>query len=241
MNDIEVRADFIDNYKEYYNDEISEWRELGAIDKVQNIIALSENIQHNKVLDIGCGDGSVLNLLSKRKFAKELYGLEISQSGVEQTKKRNIPGLVECKLFSGYQLPYLDKEFDLVILTHVVEHLEHPRIILTEALRVAKIVFVEVPLEQTISLKKDFVFDHVGHINVYTPKTIRHLIQSCGSTIVEQIVITPSIKVHKYHSGAKGVLKYFLKKISYFLLPGIATHFFSFYTSLLCVSKENKN
>lgn len=240
MSEIKVKNELVENYKEYYNDEISEWRELGAIDKVQNIFALSEKIKHDKILEIGCGDGSILNSLSKNSFGKELFGLEISESGVERTRKRNIAGLVECKLFNGYQVPYSDKEFDLVILSHVIEHVEHPRMILTEALRVGNFVFVEVPMEHTIWLKKDFVFDHVGHINFYTPKTIRNLIQSCEAQVINQIVVTPSIKVHKYSSGTSGIIKYFLKKISYFIFPKIATSAFTFYTSLLCSSNKIK-
>ena len=48
---------------------------------------------------------------------------------------------------------------------------EHPRTILEEAARVASHVFVEVPLEDHSRMRRDFVFDHVGHINFYSPRT----------------------------------------------------------------------
>ena len=239
MAEVKVNTELTENYNKYYDDSITEWRELGAICKAQNIISLSLDKKFENILEIGCGDGSVLNRLNESNFGKKLFGLEISESGVERVNKRNISRLVECKLFDGYKVPYKDKEFDLVILTHVVEHLEHPRLLLTEALRVGKYVFVEVPLEHTLWLKNDFVFDSVGHINFYTPKTIRKLVQSCGCRIVKQKVMSATLGVHRYSSGALGIIKYYLKKISIFILPKAAPIFFTYHASLLCTSNNS--
>ena len=109
MNEFKVSSELIENYNEYYNDNISEWRELGALDKSKNIISLSANCRHDKVLEIGCGEGSILKKLSEQNFAKEYYGLEISETGVEMVNKKKIVGLIECKLFDGYKIPYQDK------------------------------------------------------------------------------------------------------------------------------------
>ena len=46
-------------------------------------------------------------------------------------------GLVESKLFDGARVPYPDNSFDLAYMSHVVEHLEHPRQLIYEAARVA--------------------------------------------------------------------------------------------------------
>ena len=68
---------------------------------------------------------------------------------MEAIRAKNIPGLFDCKVFDGYTIPYDDNAFDLVVLSHVVEHVEHPRKLLYEAKRVARYVFIEVPLEAT--------------------------------------------------------------------------------------------
>jgi SAM-dependent methyltransferase len=237
MSELKVNAELTKNYNEYYDDSITEWRELGAEGKAENIITLSLERKHEYVLEIGCGEGSVLSKLSDGNFGSQLFGLEISESGVEMVNKRNIPRLTECKLYDGYRVPYEDKTFDLVILTHVVEHLEHPRLLLTEALRVGKDVFIEVPLEHTLWLKKDFVFDSVGHINFYTPTTIRNLVQSCGYKVLKQQVVPASLGVHKYSSGTSGIIKYYLKKIFRLILPNFAPYFFTYYSSLLCTAE----
>jgi hypothetical protein len=41
--------------------------------------------------------------------------------------------LAEARTYDGYRIPYGDKRFDLAVLSHVVEHLEHPRLLLYEA------------------------------------------------------------------------------------------------------------
>lgn len=45
-----------------YSDETEEWRRIGAIGKAQNIIDLTNDLKFEKVLDIGVGDGNVLNI-----------------------------------------------------------------------------------------------------------------------------------------------------------------------------------
>jgi hypothetical protein len=63
---------------------------------------------------------------------------------------------------------------------------EHPRQLIYEASRVARRVFIEVPLEDTARLPRDFVLDPVGHINFYSMKSIRRLAQSCDLRVTHE-------------------------------------------------------
>jgi SAM-dependent methyltransferase len=231
---LKVSSELRRHYGEYY-DGASEWRWLGALDKGANILALCTAVPHRAILEIGAGEGSVLKRLSQLSFADEMYALEISESGVAAIRSRNIERLVECSLFDGYCVPYPDKRFDLAILTHVIEHVEHPRKLLREAARVARYVFVEVPLEDTIRLKNDFVFDSLGHINSYSRKTFRHLVQSCGLKVNRQIVTNPSRAVYVHQSGAVGALKHFIRAGALATLPALAARIFTYHSALLCV------
>lgn len=178
MSGLKISAHLQSNYEDYYEEGDSEWRWLGALDKADNIQALCKDLTINSVIEIGAGEESVLKRLSELDFAREFYALEISPTGVETIKSKNIPLLKECSLFDGYNIPYENKKFDLAVLSHVVEHVEYPRKLLYEAQRIARYVFVEVPLEDTVRLPRDFLFDKVGHINFYSPKTFRRLIQT---------------------------------------------------------------
>src|SRR5450631_1847326 len=72
------------NYDEYYGDDLSEWRGMGAIDKVANIRRLCANLAPSTILDIGAGEGSVLQRLAEDGFGERHFALDISESGVER-------------------------------------------------------------------------------------------------------------------------------------------------------------
>ena len=231
---VAISAKLKENYNDYYDDGESAWRALGAIGKVHNIVDLCSGIPHGRILDIGSGEGALLKRLSDLNFCEELYSLEISESAVAAILQRDIARVRECRLFDGYAIPYEPRQFDLAILSHVVEHAEYPRKLLYEAARVADYVFVEVPLEDTMMLKPDFVFDSVGHINFYSTRTIRRLVQTCDLRVLSQVVTNPSRAVYEYQFGRKGTLKYMLKECLLRAAQPLACGLFTYHCSLLC-------
>lgn len=238
MKELTVSAQLRTNYESYYETEGSEWRWLGALGKCENIVSLCGGLPHRSVLEIGAGEGSILKRLSQLNFAEQFCALEISSSAVEAIKKRGIPELVECGLFDGYSVPYEQQRFDLAILSHVIEHVEFPRRLLHEASRVARFVFVEVPLEDTVRLPEDYVFDAVGHINFYSPKTFRRLVQTCGLKVLKQTITNPSKATYVYKKGRSGLINYYVKGFLLKVLPGLATRVFTYHSSLVCEMAE---
>jgi SAM-dependent methyltransferase len=231
---IQVRVDprLQDNYDEYYP-QLSEWRELGATDKASNVRTLCAGCSHTTVLEIGAGEGALLQRLADSGFGERHYALEISASGVARIRQRKIASLVECRQFDGYDVPYADRAFDLVILSHVLEHVEHPRLLLNEAARVSRHLFLEVPLEHNRRLPRDFVWDSVGHINYYSAQTIRLLVQSCGHEVVAQRQTHPARRQYQYRLGTKGNLAFALKEIGLRLAPQTAQRMWTYNSSLL--------
>ena len=78
-----------------------------------------------RVLDLGCGNGSLSNYLTEQGY--EVIGMEESPSGVE-IARRNFPN---CQFIQGsiYSPPQeiLNNSFDIVISVEVVEHLFYPK------------------------------------------------------------------------------------------------------------------
>jgi len=222
------------NYADYYKSGNSKWRWLGAIDKANNILILTHNLPIHSLIEIGAGEGSILQRLSDLHYGREMYALEISQQSVETIINRRIPQLVECSLYDGYNVPYDCSRFDLAILSHVIEHVEYPRKLIYEAKRVAKYVFIEVPCEDTFRLKWDFVFDKVGHINSYSPKTIRREVQSCNAKILKQITVNPRKELYVYQKGITGLFNYHMKHLLLSVSPVLATSFFTYHSALIC-------
>lgn len=172
-------------YDNFYNHNDVAWRMLGAKYKAQNIVDVCKGIKPVKVLEVGAGDGSILHFLNEWNFASALYALEIAQSGVDKIKERNLTSLKEAKTFDGYHIPYDDDSFDLIILAHVLEHVEHERILIRELKRVAKYIVIEVPKDYRFGVDKRMKhFLDYGHINMYTPTSLRFLLQSEGLEIL---------------------------------------------------------
>ncbi len=234
MSDIDVSKALLDNYADYYSDGASEWRRLGAIGTADNVVALCGHLAPDRVLEIGAGDGSILQRLSEMDFGRQLHAIEISPSGVAAIHKRRIPRLADCQVFDGYTIPYATDHFDVAILSHVLEHAEHPRRLLVESARVARYLVVEVPMEDTLRLTGDFHWDAVGHINYYTPTTLRRLAQSCGLRVIRQITTNAPRDTYTFTSGKRGLLQYYMKEAVLRLSSRVATELFCYHGTILC-------
>jgi ubiquinone/menaquinone biosynthesis C-methylase UbiE len=233
MSDLRMSSDTMRQYDRYYEDGPSEWRRLGAEDKAGNIVALCRGIAISSVVEVGAGDGAVLSRLSELGFGGELHAAEISSTGIAAIESRRIPRLAECVRIDGHRLPWEDGRFDLAVLSHVVEHLEHPRQVLLEAARVARYVFVEVPTEDISRRAADYVPDRVGHINFFSPRTIRWLVQSCGLRVLRQVTTNPSKAVYVHQAGRRGLVHYHTKNALLRWAPALATAHFCYHEALL--------
>ncbi len=233
---LSVSKGLVGNYANYYEQDagLSEWRRLGAIDKCANIVRLCWGYERREVLEIGCGDGAILERLASTGFSARFTGLEISPSAVRAVQEKNIPG-ASVELFDGYELRFADRQFDLAILSHVLEHVEHPRRLIEEAARAASRVFVEVPLEDNLRLPEDFVFDRVGHINFYNVKTIRRLLQSCGMVILGAHLSHGLLSSYVYRKGKlRGGASYLIKETLLRISPKLAAASFTYHYALVC-------
>ncbi len=195
----QVTASLQSDYDEQYSDDATEWRNLGAKAKAKNIMQVSKGRTFKRVLECGAGEGSVLQRLEDLKAFQELCALEISDSGIYQIRKRHLKTLSEVKKFDGYHIPYPDNCFDMVYCTHVLEHVEHPRLLLRELRRIAPMQVFEVPLDYHVGIHKRV--DHFlgyGHINIFTPSLFKFLILSEGFEILKERRTHPSDELLRY-------------------------------------------
>ncbi|ALA58216.1 class I SAM-dependent methyltransferase [Nitrospira moscoviensis] len=87
------------------------------------------------VLDIGCGEGYVLNLLCRQLKPEKAEGVDVVLDVVSRARHEH-PHLA-FSVASVYELPYATKCADLIVMSEVLEHLDDPAKALTEVRRVA--------------------------------------------------------------------------------------------------------
>ena len=98
--------------------------------------------KEKKVLDVGCGDGTLMEFLKKNKKTN-IRGLEISKSKVQECIAKGltvIEGNAEKDL---KQFP--DKSFDYVVLSQTLQAFLDPELVIEELLRVGKKAIVTIP------------------------------------------------------------------------------------------------
>ncbi len=96
----------------------------------------------SRVLDLGCGNGRLLNLL-RESHGASIQGIELDRAAVVQAISQGVP--VICgDLDRGLQ-GFPDGSFDFAVLSQTLQQVRHPRMILREMLRVARRSLVLVP------------------------------------------------------------------------------------------------
>jgi methionine biosynthesis protein MetW len=98
------------------------------------LFAMLEESDH--ILDIGCADGYLTEIIGKKVKAKNLFALEVSTVGVKRAAERGI-NVIRYDI-DGYNLPYKSNCFDLIICTDVIEHIIHTFNLLEEIYRVLR-------------------------------------------------------------------------------------------------------
>ena len=104
---------------------------------------IAESIEKDKkVLDVGCGDGILMEFLKNNKNTN-IRGLEISKSKVQECIAKGltvIEGNAEKDLKQ-----FTDKSFEYVVLSQTLQAFLNPELVINELLRVGKKAIVTIP------------------------------------------------------------------------------------------------
>ncbi|OQY40057.1 MAG: hypothetical protein B6229_02605 [Spirochaetaceae bacterium 4572_7] len=141
-----------------------------------------ENLDENvKVLDIGCATGLFLDHM--KGLGWDTYGVEVCSSAAEYGNRvRNL------NIFTGTlaQADFPDNMFDVVHLSHVIEHINDPNSFLENIVRVLKPGGVLYCVTPNISGLQSHIFKErwrsviPDHMILYSVKTLKQLLVKHG-------------------------------------------------------------
>lgn len=178
------------SYDDYYHSSVTKAPKAMANQKglavsLNDIVPLSNRC----VLEIGCGDGFFLNELSD--FGADTIGFEPSST-------YQIAGLyptvnVVNDFFDFSDMPDLDRKIDVVIMRHVLEHLQFPEEVLTKlnrgsfSIKPPEFLLVEVPNVYHL-LSQDLYFDFYNdHIHYFSLASLTRFLRDAGWIPVNQL------------------------------------------------------
>lgn len=95
-----------------------------------------------RVLDLGCGDGTLLKSLSEKKDTHG-YGIEINAENILRCIENDV-NVIEQDIDEGLS-NFDDQSFDTVIMSQAIQSMQYPDKVLKEMLRVGKECIVTFP------------------------------------------------------------------------------------------------
>ena len=142
-----------------------------------------------KVLDVGCGNGSLINAISQ-KSTVSAYGTDITPNMIEECRK-NYPQ-IDFTVSSGEKLMYEDNFFDMITICYVLHHLNNPMKFFEEAQRTIKrggsLIVGELWYPAPIRQFFDYIIFPLlkaGDNKVFTHKRLKSLFTEHGFVITE--------------------------------------------------------
>lgn len=154
------------------------WRLMPAPrHRVRTIISILDDESPDSVLDVGCGDASLLAAIESSIPEASLAGIDISSAQIEQNRKDYPEMEFYVADVDGNSLP-VERKFDAIVVSELIEHLDDPGSFLTKllALSTAETLLV-------ITTQSGFVGEterRVGHHRHFTASELTELLSRSG-------------------------------------------------------------
>ena len=146
-----------------------------------------------KILDIGFGDGKLLEILFQEGY--QSYGVDFSESNINFTKKlfKERGESIQLEIGDISRIPFQDKFFDVIIASEILEHLNDQilKMGLNELFRVLKengTLLATVPYQENLEPEKTScpncgaVFHRWGHEQSFNEEKLKKLLSGAGFT-----------------------------------------------------------
>lgn len=143
------------------------------------------------VLDIGCHAGQITSVIATK--AKNVVGIDYDKEAIDLAKR--IHKMENLSFVNDDAKNYLSTNkasFDVLILSHILEHLEDPRQIILDCKPYINFMYIELPdFEKSYmnlyrkDLNCDLIYTDSDHVNEFDRSDIKTLLNECGFALIE--------------------------------------------------------
>jgi methionine biosynthesis protein MetW len=173
-------------------------RIFNPLENPRHEIALQLLNPGKRILDVGCWDGHLLDLIQSAGLYQELHGVDIPSEAIEKVKSKGYFGRVVD--LNGEPLPFPDSYFDSVTLLAVLEHVFDPYILVREIYRVLRPggqFVIDVPNVSSFTNRIRILFGRLpitssdpgwdgGHLHYFTKHALDKFLSSEGFEILKR-------------------------------------------------------
>lgn len=161
--------------------------------QARKIVSYAGCLKGKRILDIGCGKGYILYQM--RSF--DVLGVDISPEYMSYLKAKELNAIVA----DAEVLPF-NNEFDIAIMTDILEHVLSPDLALSSAYGVLKPggrLIIRVPVNEDISVYKDCEYEFV-HLRSFSPESLLDMLIKSGFRVIKHYYDGFSFNTFKYRN-----------------------------------------
>lgn len=155
----------------------AKWLAFGAVEKANSVESLLYK-QLGSVMELGAGTGALIAELQRRRFASRYIAVDFSPEAAKYMRS-TLSGVEihECDITRT-----IPDQANVVVLSHVLEHLEDPDSFLAAIARLNfKWLVIECPLEDLLASRLKNLFrdrrkNLAGHVQFFTKRSFRKLV-----------------------------------------------------------------
>ena len=163
---------------------------------------IGEIVEPNtKVLDLGCGEGELLEWLAANKGV-EARGVELAGVKVQKAIARGV-SVFQCDMDEGLA-DYPDQAFDYVILSQTLQETRQPRKVLREMLRVGRRAIVAFPNFGHWQVRLSMMFSGGKDTAVLPRDTIYAAVMIICTGVVGICIVVGGLAHHEQTFRAEG-------------------------------------
>jgi len=153
--------------------------------------------KNSKVLDVGCGEGKIRNLLQNCDY----YGIDGQKNLIGSLIKENVKAKTIDLNKEGF--PFEEEKFDHILMLDILEHVADPKQLLSQAknrLNKGGRIIVTLPNDYHILNKARFLlnkhltedaFAPYGHLHYFPIKSGENFLKKIGFKIEGKVILPP--------------------------------------------------